>query len=63
MLSKLRWAKSSLSEMQRHDVYMVLRLHRELDVEYLRHWARDLGISDELEDLLREAWTDDTEQR
>lgn len=59
VLSKLHWSKSSLSEMQWHDAFMIVRLHRELDAAYLRHWADFLGVSERLEQMLSEAWTDD----
>jgi hypothetical protein len=54
-LSKLRWAAGSQSEMQRHDVLMILRVRRDLDLKYLRLWALRLGVMEDLERLLAEA--------
>lgn len=55
VLSKLRWAALSQSEMQWNDVLGVVRMTEELDLRYLRHWAQALGIAKELERLLTEA--------
>ncbi len=56
ILSKLSWGKSSASEKQLRDVAGVLRIQQgALDLEYLRRWARELGVLETLEELLREA--------
>ncbi|MCE5236940.1 hypothetical protein LLH23_00430 [bacterium] len=55
VLSKLRWAADSRSEMQLNDVSMILRVRRNLDLPYLRLWALRLGVMDDLERLLAEA--------
>jgi hypothetical protein len=55
ILSKLRWAADSRSEMQFNDVSMILRVRRNLDLSYLRLWAQRLGVTEDLERLLAEA--------
>lgn len=56
ILSKLEWARESLSERQMQDVLGVLQMRRgSLDEEYLRKWARELGVEDMLIRLLQEA--------
>ncbi|MCP3062760.1 nucleotidyltransferase family protein [Myxococcus sp. K38C18041901] len=49
VLSKLYWARDSLSEMQLGDVRNILEATSSMDWTYLRHWARDLGIESLLE--------------
>ncbi len=54
VLSKLSWARNAASEKQLRDVAGVLRVQREaLDLEYLRHWAKELGVAETLEELLK----------
>lgn len=48
VLSKLHWAKDSLSEMQLSDVRDILRSVKTLDYVYLESWIDQLG--------LREIW-------
>ncbi len=56
ILSKLEWAKESMSERQMQDVLGVLQMRRgSLDEEYLRKWADVLGVQDLLKRLLEEA--------
>jgi len=52
ILSKLAWAKDTESELQMRDVRNLLSL--EVDMGYLRQWAPKLGVSELLEDCLRE---------
>jgi hypothetical protein len=53
VLSKLSWGKNSVSEKQLRDVAGVLRVQRDaLDLEYLRRWAKELGVMETLEALL-----------
>lgn len=53
ILAKLEWATSGGSERQVRDAEAVARLcHGQLDVEYLRRWADDLGVADALERVL-----------
>lgn len=46
ILSKLVWAKATSSELQRRDVRALWQ--GDLDRDYLRHWADQLTVSDEL---------------
>ena len=58
VLAKLVWYRRGgrVSERQWHDVRGVIELRGdEFDVEYLRHWAPELGIADLLERALAEA--------
>jgi hypothetical protein len=56
ILSKLEWSKDSQSEQQFGDALgvAVIRWDR-LDVDYLRKWAKELQVSDSLEQLLEQA--------
>lgn len=49
VLSKLDWARESLSELQFGDVRNILDAVPGLDWAYMEHWARDLGIEPLLE--------------
>lgn len=51
ILSKLVWAKESGSDMQLRDVEQLIS--GQVDVEYLRTWATDLGVSSRLEAFLQ----------
>jgi hypothetical protein len=56
ILSKLEWAKITPSERQLRDALGVaVNQWSHLDQDYLRHWARELGVEEPLEQLLREA--------
>ena len=46
ILSKLVWGKLSGSELQRRDVAALW--HVDMDWPYLRRWARELTVADEL---------------
>ncbi|OWY61702.1 hypothetical protein B7486_62395, partial [cyanobacterium TDX16] len=53
VLSKLEWAAASGSERQVADAVSVLAaVADEIDLEYLRRWADELGVRDELEEAL-----------
>jgi hypothetical protein len=55
ILSKLNWAKMSSSDLQTRDAFGVLKLQWDnLDWPYLRHWAKELGIEDNLESVKKE---------
>ena len=55
ILSKLEWAKSSHSERQYQDALGVALVNRDdLDRDYLRRWAEELGLDQLLEKLLTE---------
>ncbi len=51
ILSKLWWARESGSELQERDVRDLLDAVEDLDLDYLRRWAADLNIVDNLERL------------
>lgn len=56
ILSKLDWGKRGESERQYRDALAVAKVQRSrLDLAYLAHWAEDLGVSDLLNRLLRDA--------
>jgi hypothetical protein len=58
VLSKLRWYRQTneRSERQWSDVLGVLSVQTDkLDLEYLKHWAIELGVSDLLERALSES--------
>jgi len=59
ILSKLDWSKRSESERQYRDALGVAKAKRtSLDLDYLKHWAEDLGISELLTQLLRDSELD-----
>jgi hypothetical protein len=51
ILSKLSWARDSVSELQERDVRDLLDAVGELDLDYLRTWAAELGVGETLERL------------
>lgn len=51
VLAKLRWRLDSRSEVQWRDCVEIAYTN-ELDATYLRHWAHNLGVTEDLEDLL-----------
>jgi hypothetical protein len=53
ILSKLFWAKESLSELQLRDVRSLLHSGQELDAGYLDRWAAELGVEKLLEEARR----------
>ncbi len=58
ILSKLEWYRlgGEVSERQWRDILGVLKTRAgELDLEYLRHWASELKVTDLLERALKEA--------
>jgi len=55
ILSKLNWAKNSESNIQYRDVLGVIKLQWDkLDWEYVRHWAKELGVEETLEKVIEE---------
>jgi hypothetical protein len=55
ILSKLDWAKESGSEMQFRDIFGVIKVQwNNLDWDYLRHWAKILGVEHNLEIVTEE---------
>ncbi len=56
ILAKLEWDRITPSERQLQDILHVMRAQwPQLDQDYLRRWAKDLGVSARLEELLRMA--------
>ena len=56
ILSKLEWNKITPSERQVRDALNVARVRwAVLDRDYLRKWGSEVGVSQELEELLRDA--------
>ncbi|NSW83199.1 MAG: hypothetical protein HPY90_07975 [Syntrophothermus sp.] len=55
ILSKLAWARDSRSETQIQDVKNVLGyLRGQIDINYLRYWAQEIGVDGFLEEILDE---------
>ena len=55
ILSKLEWTQGRGSQNQFKDALGVLTVQKdELDFDYLKHWAKELGIQDALDRLIRE---------
>ncbi len=44
IISKLIWAKDSLSEMQIRDIKNILQSVQELDSDYITQWIKNLGL-------------------
>ncbi len=60
VLTKLEWSRrgGAVSEMQWRDVLGILKAQiGGIDLDYLRRWARELGVADLLENALGEAGT------
>ena len=56
ILSKLEWSRISPSERQLKDALNVAVVQwARLDQAYLRHWAAQLGVGEQLEELLSQA--------
>jgi len=53
VLSKLDWARDSMSEVQLRDVRNLLAMRPDLDGAYMDHWAAVLGLSDLLASVRR----------
>jgi len=51
VISKLYWAKDSLSEMQIRDVRNMIKTVPDMDTEYIEKWVARLG----LEEIYRKA--------
>ena len=48
LIAKLEWAKLGESERQIRDSAGILRVQRaQLDIAYIEHWVRELGLDDE----------------
>ena len=46
VISKLMWAKDSHSEMQLRDVRNLIETAKDLDVQYMEYWLRQLGLTE-----------------
>ena len=44
IISKLLWAKDSLSELQLRDVKNLLATASDIDIEYLERWTKELDV-------------------
>ena len=56
ILSKLEWTKGRQSSLQLQDATQVLIVQWEkLDFEYLRRWARQLGVAEQLDAIIEQA--------
>lgn len=56
ILSKLEWSKGRSSETQFNDALGVLLAQKDkLDFEYLKKWAKELGVEEALKKLIEEA--------
>lgn len=56
ILSKLEWNKGRRSENQWKDALGVLKIQKDnLDFNYLKKWAAELGIDDVLDRLIEES--------
>ena len=55
ILSKLEWAKETGSARQLRDAQSIVRVQgARLDLDYLRRWARELGVDEPLQRLLEQ---------
>ena len=56
ILSKLEWTKGRQSQTQFQDALGVLMVQWDrVDFDYLKEWAKNLGVEDALEQLLEQA--------
>lgn len=53
LLSKLHWAKDSMSELQLRDVRQIIASVVDLDMPYIEKWAGDLGVDELLKKVSR----------
>ncbi len=51
VIAKLRWRLTSRSEVQWRDC-VEIAASNDLDLPYMQHWAKTLGVTNDLEDLL-----------
>jgi hypothetical protein len=47
IIAKLEWAKLGASDRQLEDVAGILRVRKDLDLEYLARWIEELGLADQ----------------
>ncbi len=53
VISKLYWAKDSLSEMQIMDVRNILKTVPDIDIDYIERWIKKLGLEDIYKEVKR----------
>jgi hypothetical protein len=53
VISKLYWAKDSLSEMQIMDVRNILKTVPDIDIDYIEKWIKKLGLEDIYKEVKR----------
>ena len=53
ILSKLFWAKDSLSEIQLGDVKNLMRMVKNLDISYIEKWIKSLGLQETYQKVKR----------
>ncbi len=46
ILSKLYWAKETMSELQLNDVRNLFKSVKDIDVNYIKQWVNYLGINE-----------------
>jgi len=46
IISKVDWAKESLSEQQKNDIKSLLRTDKSIDEDYLKYWLNELNLSE-----------------
>jgi hypothetical protein len=51
ILSKLAWSKGTDSGVQKRDIRSLLALGRNMDYDYLKKWAAELGVAQQLQEL------------
>ena len=54
IISKVEWAKDSLSELQGYDIKSLLRTGKSIDKEYLEHWLNELNLTEIFNKLTHE---------
>ena len=60
ILQKLKWRQRSLSEKQWTDVLGIIKIQMDsLDFDYLKNWASNLGISEDLERAIESSRSDE----
>ncbi len=54
IISKVEWAKDSLSEFQGYDIKSLLRTGKSIDREYLDYWLNELNLTEIFNKLVHE---------
>lgn len=53
ILSKLFWAKESISELQIRDVKNLMETTQSLDIDYIEKWVKDLGLDEIYKEVIK----------